>query len=318
MKNWLVLLALGGAGCWSSGPKERTTADPTATELATARGEVGVLERKNAELVSQLADAQERARVLEVKVKALESAAATAAVAAPPPPPPRARREPDRAKTYAISIANAPSEGPADAKITMVVAGEYGCPFCEKARSTLVELRKKYGKDLRLVFRQFIVHPQTATAAAYAACAANRQHKFDHMDMLLWEKGLKARQFDQPVTLPDGTTEPCWKAVDGCPIVLGFAKEAGLNLPRFKADMQACEAEVSDGQRELASFGVGATPSFFINGRYTSGAQPIEMFSVLIDEEAAKADERIKKGSKRAKYYQQWVLDVGDKSLATP
>jgi protein-disulfide isomerase len=317
MKTWVVLATLV-AGCWGGTPKEQTTMDPNASELATARGEVQVLERRNHELATELADAQDRARVLEVQVKTLEAAAATVAAATPPPPPRPPRREPDRAKTYAISIANAPVEGPADAKVTMVVAGEYGCPYCEKVRPTLVELHKKYGKELRIVFRQFIVHPRIATAAAYASCAANRQRKFAAMDTLLWDKGFKNRQFDTETTLPDGTTQACWTTADGCPIVLGFAKEAGLNLTRFKSDMQACEAEVTDGVRDLASFGVGATPSFFINGRYTSGAQPIESFSTLIDEEAAKADERIKQGTKRAKYYQQYVLDVGEKSLGTP
>jgi hypothetical protein len=34
----------------------------------------------------------------------------------------------------------------------------------------------------------------------------------------------------------------------------------------------------------------------------------------LIDEEARKADERIKRGTKRASYYQEWILDRGAKT----
>jgi hypothetical protein len=49
-----------------------------------------------------------------------------------------------------------------------------------------------------------------------------------------------------------------------------------------------------------------------------SGAMPLEMFSALIDEEAARADARITAGSKRARYYQEWVLNAGEKSLAPP
>jgi len=138
------------------------------------------------------------------------------------------------------------------------------------------------------------------------------------MDRLLWEKGFKQRQFDTPTTLPDGTTQPCWTTAEGCPIVLGFAKEIGLNLARFKADMVVCANEVSDSVRELTTFGVAATPTFFINGRYMSGAMPLETFAALIDEEAARADARIKAGTRRARYYQQWVLDAGDKSLGAP
>ena len=315
MVKWLVLGGLVSA-CWS-GTQPQTTLDPSAAERAERaeqRGQITVLERNNRELAAQLADTQERARGLELRVKALEDAAVQRA--APPPHP--VRREPDRTKTYAIAIANAPVDGPADAKVTLVIAGEYACPYCEKARDTLVELRKKYGKELRVVHRSFIVHPQLATAAAYASCAAHKQNKFEQMDLLLWEKGFKARLFDKPASLPDGTTQPCWTTSDGCPIVLGFAKEIGLNLPRFQADMQTCKATVADSQHDLEKFGVGATPSFFINGRFTSGAMPLEVFSTLIDEEAAKADARIKAGSKRARYYQEWVLDAGEKSLAPP
>src|SRR5262249_34471779 len=48
---------------------------------------------------------------------------------------------------------------------------------------------------------------------------------------------------------------------------------------------------------------------FFINGRKLSGAQPIEKFSALIDEELAKADERIKKGTPAAQIYSETIKD---------
>jgi predicted DsbA family dithiol-disulfide isomerase len=65
----------------------------------------------------------------------------------------------------------------------------------------------------------------------------------------------------------------------------------------------------------MAALGVGATPSFFINGRFTSGAQPVESFASLIDDELAKANQRIQQGSSQSRYYQEWVLDRGEKKL---
>ena len=53
-----------------------------------------------------------------------------------------------------------PFEGPADAKVTIIKAYDYMCPFCDKVRPTMDELRKKYGNDLRVVYKQFVVHPQ--------------------------------------------------------------------------------------------------------------------------------------------------------------
>ena len=100
------------------------------------------------------------------------------------------RAEPDRAKTYSMPVDNDPVDGPADAKVTLVKAYDYACPYCEKVRGTMDDLRKKYGNDLRVVFKQFVVHPQIATAPALAVCAANKQGKFLQMDQLLWDKEI--------------------------------------------------------------------------------------------------------------------------------
>lgn len=234
-----------------------------------------------------------------------------------PPRPPRI--EPDRAQVYAIPVDGYPSNGPAGAKVTLVAARDYACPFCEKSRATLADLRKKYGNDLRIVYRNFIVHPQVATAAALAACAAARQGKFDAIDDALWEKGFKARAFD---ALRSGSDPQCWTTSEGCSVVIGFARDANLKIDWVKADMRSCEAEVHTDMRELFGFAVGSTPSFFINGRYRVGAAPAETFEALIDEELAKANQRIQAGTPRAAYYKTWVLGKGltkvDTAAAAP
>ena len=140
----------------------------------------------------------------------------------------QARAEPDRAKTYAVPIDGDPVEGPADAKITLVKAYDYACPFCEKVRDAMDELRKKYPSDLRIVYKQLVVHPQQAHAAALAACAADKQGKFKEFDTLLWDEGYKKRQFENA----------CWDAPAGCPIMVGFAQQLNLNVDKFKADMK--------------------------------------------------------------------------------
>ncbi len=235
------------------------------------------------------------------------------------------RQEPDRAKTYAVPVANDAFDGPADAKVTLVKAYDYACPYCEKVRPTMAELRQKYGNDLRVVSKQMVVHPNNAMAGALAFCAANKQGKAKQMDDLIWDKGFKQRQLDnsavQPAAekggAPGGAAGgKCWDQAEGCPLVVGYATELGLNVDKFKADMKVeCQQLVQKDMKDLQQLGVGATPSFFINGRFLSGAMPIENFSTLIDEELKKANERVQQGTPAAEYYQQWVIAKGVKSL---
>ncbi|MBA3539308.1 MAG: thioredoxin domain-containing protein [Deltaproteobacteria bacterium] len=237
----------------------------------------------------------------------------------PTPVPRPARPMPDPAKTYTLAIDPLDATlGPADAKVTIIEATDYACPFCERVRGTLAQLQTKYGKDLRIVFKQLVVHPANAMPSALASCAAARQKKFAAMDALLWEN-FKTRSFDLDVpadpNLPDARAVRCWESSAGCPIVTAAAKTAKLDVARFKRDLVTCKANVDRAAADYAKLGVAAIPTFFINGRHLQGAQPVEAFERLIDDELALANERIKKGTKAASYYQQWVVDKGLKSL---
>jgi protein-disulfide isomerase len=231
------------------------------------------------------------------------------------------RPEPDRAKTYAMPIDGDGFVGASDAKVTIVKAYDYACPYCEKVRGTMDELLQKYGKDLRVVYKQMVVHPNQAMAGALAYCAANLQGKGHEMDVALWDKGFKARVFDQSAVAGAEKGAPagqkCWDTADGCKNVVGWAQEiGGINVEKFKADMKGtCQQLVQKDMSDLQKLGVGATPSFFINGRFLSGAMPTANFATLIDEELKKANERIQQGTPAAQYYNQWVLAKGQKTL---
>jgi protein-disulfide isomerase len=281
-------------------------------QVAAAKQERDALQKRVDALAKDLKDQRDLDRKIDDLLKAQQRTVdAVSRVAARP-----SRVEPDRSKTYAVPIGSAPTDGPADAKVTLVWAYDYACPYCERVRETIAELRKKYGNDLRVVYQQFIVHPRNASAAAYAACAANKQRKFSKLDPLLWDKGFKDRRMDLSDVVADnplarrGSTK-CWDEPGGCPIVVDFARQAGLDVAKFKIDMRSCVAEIGEQQHALQQFAVGATPSFFINGRYLSGAMPIDSFAALIDEEMQKANERIAQGTPKSSYYQEWVIDKG-------
>jgi len=66
-----------------------------------------------------------------------------------------------------------------------------------------------------------------------------------------------------------------------------YASQVGLDGQRFE-DCRSGRKYQRDVQRDVqegADLGITGTPAFFINGRFLSGAQPLETFTRMIDEE---------------------------------
>jgi predicted DsbA family dithiol-disulfide isomerase len=167
-------------------------------------------------------------------------------------------------------------------------------------RPTIAELQKQYGDDLRIVHKQYVVHPQVATTPALATCAAQNQGKYTEFEELIWAKSWENGRMGD---LSEAAMQK-------------YAQELGLNAEKFKADMAGseCKTKIESDQKVLAQVGVRGTPAFFINGRFLSGAQPIDRFKALVDEEMKKADEAIKAGKKADEYYSS-IVQSGKKSL---
>jgi protein-disulfide isomerase len=153
--------------------------------------------------------------------------------------------------------------------VTLIEFSDFHCPFCRKVQPTLVELMARYGDRLRLVYKDMPLdnlHPQARATAEAARCAAEQGRFWEYHDKIYAN------------------------AVDGSPAALQrFAQEAGLDAARF----ESCRASrkyqtgVQKDVQEGTLLGISGTPGFFINGRFVSGAQPIEVFTRIIDEELA-------------------------------
>ena len=95
-----------------------------------------------------------------------------------------------------------------------------------------------------------------------------------------------------------------------------LAKEAGLDLTKYKADMAGyCKTFIRKDQADVARVGARGTPAFFINGRFLSGARPVGQFKAIIDQELKKANAAIAKGTKVEDYYNEFVVKKGKKTL---
>jgi protein-disulfide isomerase len=68
-----------------------------------------------------------------------------------------------------------------------------------------------------------------------------------------------------------------------------MAKDIGLNTKAFDECLDGAKfaAQVEQDMKDGQEVGVKSTPTFFINGKLLSGAQPAEEFEVIINEELA-------------------------------
>ncbi len=124
------------------------------------------------------------------------------------------------------------------------------------------------------------------------------QGKFPEMEHEIWEKAYAKRDF-APESLE------------------ALAKGIGLDMGKYKADKDgACKQKITKDQAEVSAVGTSGTPAFYINGRFLSGARPIDQFKALVDEELKKANDRISKGeATAANYYDTFVFKKGLKKL---
>jgi protein-disulfide isomerase len=192
------------------------------------------------------------------------------AVAAGPNARPKRPQRPDAGKEYEVEIGSAPTRGGEDAAVTIVEWSDFQCPFCNRVSPTLVQIREEYGDRVRFVFKHMplSIHPQAAGAHA-AAEAAHRQGRFWDMHDRLFENQRDLR----------------------VETLAGYAIEMGLDMDQYKSDVEGEEVakRISDDLAQAQKLGVTGTPSFFINGRFLSGAQPFANFKRYIDEALEKS-----------------------------
>ena len=144
-------------------------------------------------------------------------------------------------------------QGKNRAPLDLVEYGDYQCPHCGRAYPIIKNLQRSLGADLKLVFRNFPlseIHPD-AFNAAVAAEAAGLQQKFWDMHDIIFENQQEL-DFES---------------------LFLYAKTIGLDLGRFKSDIQKNEliTKVEQDFESGIRSGVNGTPSFFINGKKYDG-----------------------------------------------
>lgn len=170
--------------------------------------------------------------------------------------------------------------GNKDAKITLLEFSDLECPYCQRFHPTTQEIMKTYGDKVRLVYRHFPLtfHANAQKEAEASECIAQLGG-----NDAFWS--FVDKIFER--TTANGTGFALDK--------LGpLAAEVGVDQTQFQTclDSNKYEKLVKDQIADGTTAGVNGTPStFVINSKGESqtvvGAQPIETFKTIIDQDLA-------------------------------
>ncbi len=207
-----------------------------------------------------------------------------AAAGAQPQRPARPTEDP-RA-VYRVPIDDSPVKGPADALVTIVESSDFECPFCKRVSPTLKALEEQYRGKVRFVFKHnpLPFHPRATPAAI-----ASEEARVLGGDAKFW--AMHDALF-AAASLDDAA-------------ILQAAKDAGVDPAKVKDAMATGRHKdrLERDARLAQSLGATGTPSFFVNGRKLTGAQPLPAFQALVDEELRKAEELVRGGTPAAQVY---------------
>jgi len=168
-----------------------------------------------------------------------------------------------------IDVSEAPVEGNPNARVTLVEFADYECPHCKRFQPVLRQVLDEFRKEIRIYFKHYPLPQHTnARLAAEAAVAAQKQGKFWPYQDKLWENQDSLSPADMEK----------------------FAKETGLDLTKFRADLDdpKTKARVQKDRVDGGTLGLSSTPTLFINGREYTDAKDTESLREWIKEEIAK------------------------------
>ena len=154
--------------------------------------------------------------------------------------------------------------GPHDATVTIVEYGDFECPYCGRAETTMRELLGSVETDLRYVWRHLPlndVHTHAQLAAEAAEAAAAQGSFWEYYDSLFADQGAL------------GTRD-----------LIRRAQELGLDTDRFTAELRRHDfaSRVAEDVSSADESGVSGTPTFFINGRRYQGAYDVQTLSAAV------------------------------------
>jgi protein-disulfide isomerase len=156
-------------------------------------------------------------------------------------------------------------KGSADAPVTIVEFADFQCPFCSRVQPALKDVLARYQGKVKLAYRDFPLSQihQHAEMAAEASHCALTQGKY-------WE--MNDAMFADQSNLEEAA-------------LVKTAASLGMDQNSFSSCLKSgkYKAVVQQDFDAGSQAGVNATPTFFINGEFLSGAQSDADFTKIID-----------------------------------
>lgn len=163
--------------------------------------------------------------------------------------------------------------GDLQSPVTVVEFGDFECPMCKLAQSSVERMLSQYGSRVRFVFRQFPMskvdshmHLEAEKAAEASECAAE-QGKFWQAEQLFFQKQ------------PDLSIADLKK----------YAAQLGVNAAQFDQCLSSGKtaSRVNQDYQDGWAAGVRGTPTFFVGHQMIQGPPSYPALAQLLDQQLA-------------------------------
>jgi len=171
-----------------------------------------------------------------------------------------------------INTKDMPSQGPANAPVTVVEYADLQCPTCAQLQEFLEkQLLPKYRDKVRVIFKEFPIpgHDWSPTAAVANECA--------------YEINPSAFSAYRTVIFANQTSINASNVRER---LLSLGDQAGVDAVKLATciDSKASEPRVDAGRQEGNDLSVNRTPTSFVNGRVIVGLQTESAWDKAISE----------------------------------
>jgi protein-disulfide isomerase len=168
-----------------------------------------------------------------------------------------------------VELKDTPVRGAAQAAVTVVEFADYECPYCQQVNPDLQKLEAEYKGKLAFAYKDTPLpsHTHAEKAAEAARCAGVQGKYWEYHDLLFASKQYQ---------LADLKRQARQLQLDGA--AFDQCLDSGAQAGAVKAQLA-----------EFEKFGLTGTPSFFINGRFLSGAADYATLRGIVEQELAAA-----------------------------